>query len=165
MNREKATYDRNRNRWKKRLPSGSTSPAKWAYGKTEELCLMDWREKMGLNAVRLRPGSVAQFVVAAGFWEWLGARVSALSLERYKTVWNKQLGPQFGTVRFDEITPALAQSRLMLFRGGLGHAVFPLLIESAAGTGMDLKRSLIGSSRPGAARAGTEPARGQCPRR
>lgn len=113
MNKLKATFDKDRNRWKKRLPTGSSAQSKWAYGKTEAECLGNWRELLGLNAVRLRPGSVGQFVEKAKFWEWMSGRVSAMTLERYKILWNHQIGPAFGTTRFDEITPSVAQEKLL----------------------------------------------------
>lgn len=107
----RATFDKSRQNWKKRLPTGSAGP-KFVFGATEAECVAKWRKAIGLSEVRLRPGSVGQFVESAQFWAWQEGRVSPLTAERYKTIWNNQLGSAFGTVRFDEFTAALVQERL-----------------------------------------------------
>lgn len=107
----KATFDTSRQNWKKRLPTGTAGP-KFIYGATEADCVAKWRKAIGIAEVRLRPGSVAHFVEEASFWTWQEGRVKPLTHERYKGIWNNQLGPVFGTVRFDEFTPNLVQEIL-----------------------------------------------------
>lgn len=113
QNPNKATYDPTRRQWKKRLPTGSAGP-RFVIARTEAQCLEKWRIATGKAPVRLRPGSVAEFVELHGFWAYSAARMQQSSLDRYKLVWNNHVGPNFGTVRFDEITYTLAQERIAL---------------------------------------------------
>lgn len=126
-------------RWMLPLPRKRGEPRRYVYGKSESICQDKYRIAMGIGEVRVRPGSIAEFVVIH-FIPWLSKRVQSESLNRYDVSWRHHICPAFGHRLFSELDPVTVQAGLL--REGLepssidlGRGLFMQIVKLAIALG------------------------------
>lgn len=90
------------------LPRKTGERRRYVYGKSEPICQEKYRAALGIGPVRVRPGSISEFVVLQ-YVPWLEGRVQAEtltpdSLSRYDHAWQSIVAPALGHLLFSELT-------------------------------------------------------------
>ena len=80
------------------------------YGRTASECLRRFEEATA-PGVRVRPGSVSEFVVDQ-FQPWISSRVQPDSLSRYDSTWRNHVAPTIGARTWSELDLATFQAML-----------------------------------------------------
>ncbi len=77
-------------------------------------CRRKWREACGIGEIRVRPGSISEFVVLHGSRHLHSRTDNPDSLRHYATSWERRLGPTIGHLLWSELTPDIVQEVLTL---------------------------------------------------
>lgn len=93
------------------LPRNAGESRRCVYGRTVDDVQRRWLEATGQGPVRVRPGSISEFVVTH-FTAWILGRVQPDSFHRYDVAWRTHLGPTLGHLLFDELTVAGIQDAI-----------------------------------------------------
>lgn len=85
---------------------------------TPQECLTKWREACGIGPVKVRPGSISEFMVLHGEAYIKSRSSNPDTFNRYSTAWEKRVGPAFGHYQFGELTAEVIQQGLTLGASG-----------------------------------------------
>lgn len=99
----KATL-RNDGRWTIALPRESGKSRRYVYARTEPEVQTKYQRAIGAGSVRVRPGSVAEFVVT-DYVPHQSSAVQSETFARYDHAWRTCVGPAIGSKLFSELGP------------------------------------------------------------
>lgn len=99
-------------RWMLQMPRKAGKSRRCVYGRSPEECERRYLEAIGAGAIRVRPGSISEFVVES-FDAWITPRVNADSKRRYDLTWRTHVGPAVGHLLFEELTPQAVQAAIL----------------------------------------------------
>lgn len=115
-------------RWTLALPRKNGESRRYIYGKTRELCLDNYAKALGAGTVKVRPGSISEFIVTT-FTKFIAASVQAESVDRYDSTWRLHLGPVIGHYRFSELTFAIVTDQFQKLDGHKRTSARSLFIQ------------------------------------
>jgi integrase len=132
-------------RWTLALPRKTGESRRYVYAMTQEAVLEKWLIATGQGPVRVRPGSIAEFVVTT-FAPWQAPRVQPDSLRRYDAIWKLHLGKDLGHLLFSELEPAIVEAALIGCGApasqALGRGVLKQIVTLAIAHGWATDREL-----------------------
>lgn len=110
------------------LPRTGTESRRYVYARTSEQCLLKYKDALGIGAIRVRPGSISEFL-AVKFAPWQASQIQGESIDRYDSTWRIHLGPAVGHYLFSELTYGRIESIFAEFTPGVSASAKSLLTK------------------------------------